>query len=80
MTHLYRTVNIGFAAGSGSGEQFGDILASLVGSFIGANLLFRDMPAVSELMGRRSGCWLRVDELETAWRGWKDAKNRVWVF
>jgi hypothetical protein len=72
VTHVYRTVNYTFSAGSAG--EFAHLIGSLIGPLIGAGLLLRDMPALSRCLGRIR---LRPDEYEAAWRDWQAYKHPV---
>lgn len=72
VTHLYRTVDYTFSAGSAG--EFAHLIGSLIGPLIGAGLLLRDMPALSRRLGRIR---LRPDEYEAAWRDWQAYKHPV---
>ncbi len=76
-SYVYRQVDFSFGGGGGSqGEQFTTLVASLVGAFVGSNLLLREMPAVSRAMGNIR---LRADEYEEAWRALRSLKRMVLV-
>ena len=78
VTKIYRTVDYGFGAGGGAGEQFVDMIGPLVGFLIGGNLLLREMPRLSAYMKARHRKWLRPDEYEVAWRALRAQKHAAW--
>jgi len=72
ITHLYRTVNYDYVAGNAG--EFAYMIGSLVGSFIGANLLFRDMPALARFLWARGRYLIKPSEYEIAFRAWREAR------
>lgn len=79
VTYIYRTVDFGYDAPGGAGEQFAQFVGSLVGAFIGGNLLREDMARLAAFMKRRTGSWLKPSEYDEAWRGWRGQKRMVLV-
>jgi len=71
VTHLYRTVDFTYSAGSA--DAFAYNLGSLA-ALIGGNLLLQHMPGISGLLGRIR---LRPDEYEPALRAWNAQKHMV---
>jgi hypothetical protein len=71
ITQLYRTVDFAYTAGDAG--EFAYMMGSLVGAFIGANLLFREVPALARFMWRRAGYLIKPSEYEIAFRAWKEA-------
>lgn len=70
ITQLYRTVDFDYLAGNAG--EFAYQMASLAGLFIGANLLFREMPALARFLWRRAGYLIKPEEYEVAFRAWKE--------
>jgi len=71
ITQLYRTVNYTYLAGNAG--EFAYMIGSLIGAFIGGNLLFREMPALARFLWKRHGYLIRPDEYAEAFRAWKEA-------
>jgi hypothetical protein len=71
ISQMYRTVDYTYLAGAAG--EFAYHIASLVGAFIGGNLLFREMPALSRFIWRRAGYLIKPSEYEIAYRAWKEA-------
>ena len=74
ITQLYRTVDFAYVAGNAG--EFAYMIGSLVGAFIGANLLFRDMPALARFLWARGRYLIKPDEYADAFRAWKEAPCR----
>ena len=74
ITQLYRTVDFTYVAGNAG--EFAYMIGSLVGSFIGANLLLREMPALARFLWQRGRYLIKPSEYAEAFRAWKEAPCR----
>ena len=74
VTHVYRDVTYAYASATTGDTQFAHLLGSIA-ACIGANLLLREMPAVSRALGKIR---LLPDEYERAWRAWREYKHPAW--
>ena len=71
ITHLYRTVTFTYTAGDAG--EFAYMIGSLAGAFIGANLLFREMPDLARFIWRRRRFLILPSEYAEAFRSWQEA-------
>jgi len=77
VTHVYRDVTYAFNPAAITGDtQFAHLIGSIA-ACIGANLLLREMPAVSRALGNIR---LLPSEYEQAWREWRAYKHPVSVY